>query len=243
MSVHDLLPLMPGIARTRQISQAIAMLDAVLCPDASSRCYSFDAEWAPDEALASMHNGSGEEYSIVFSPAGACARGFDHESLMSPYRVSPLELWPGLVETVPASLRSVVEEPAFSEDGGILLATVVLWREAHDPGWSCGDVQMPPDEPDQFGDGADDLFALLSDGRPEAYQEYAQEYFGQEVDLWAVRKCYDLRPLTRAVVTVLNPELDLADLEPDRRQIGYPAPDPEELPPTSRRSLWGWPLL
>jgi hypothetical protein len=40
----------------------------------------------PAEDLASMQNGSGDEYSIVFLDDGAAyARGFDHESPVSPW--------------------------------------------------------------------------------------------------------------------------------------------------------------
>jgi hypothetical protein len=241
VSVHDVVRRLPEIARVRQTSQAIAMLDAILSPDWSSRYFSFDADWAPGEALASMRNGSGEEYSIVFTPAGACARGFDHESPMSPYRRSPLGLWPGLVDSVPADFRSVVEEPAFTEGSGILLATVVFWRATADPAWSCGEVELPSGPVDP--DGADGLFELLTDGRVEAYQEYAEAYFDLDVDLRAVQHCYGLRPLTRSVVAALNPDLDLDDLEADRQQIGYPAPDESERPSRPRRSVWGWPLL
>ena len=69
MTVFDVVRRLPDVPRVREISQAIALLDAILSPDWSSRYFSFDAEWAPGEALASMRNGSGDEYSIVaYSP-------------------------------------------------------------------------------------------------------------------------------------------------------------------------------
>lgn len=241
VSVFEVVRRLPDLPRVRELSQAIAMLDAILSPEWSSRYFSFDAEWGPGEAMASMRNGSGEEYSIVFTGAGACARGFDHESPMSPYRASPLRSWPGLLDGVPEVFRPVVEEPSFCEDGGTLLATAVFWRGTADPAWSCGDLELPAAEGDP--DGADELFAFLTDGRPEVYQEFAQEYLEMDIDLRAVNHVYGLRPLTRTVVSALNPELDLGDLEPDRKQIGYPAPIEDELPDPPRRSLWGWPLL
>ena len=241
VSVFEVIRQLPDISRVREMSQAIAMLDAILSPDWSWRYFSFDAEWGPGEAMASMRNGSGEEYSIVFSKAGACARGFDHESSMSPYRGSPLTLWPGLLDGTPSAFRSVVEESSFSDVNGTLLATVVFWRQPADPAWSCGDVAFPSSESDP--DGADGLFEVLTAGRPEAYQEFAQEYYEVDVDLRAVQHVYDLRPLTRSVVSALNPEVNLDDLEPDRRQIGYPAPAADERTNQPRRSAWGWPLL
>lgn len=58
-----------------------------------------------------MRDGCGNDYSIVFSPAGAYARGFDHESPMSPYRVTPPVPWPGLFDGAPeAFLHHVAEQ-------------------------------------------------------------------------------------------------------------------------------------
>ncbi|WP_308282422.1 hypothetical protein [Streptomyces lichenis] len=64
-----------------------------------------------------MSNGSGDEYGIVFCPAGVWIRGFDHESLMSPYARDELEVWPGVLEEVPEVFREYVVEPAFSDEG------------------------------------------------------------------------------------------------------------------------------
>ncbi|QFZ72233.1 hypothetical protein GFH48_02255 [Streptomyces fagopyri] len=47
---------------------------------ALERRYSMNAGWAEGEEMASTRNGSGDEYSIVFSAAGVYVRGFDHES-------------------------------------------------------------------------------------------------------------------------------------------------------------------
>jgi hypothetical protein len=241
VSIVEVLRRLPDISRVRDTSQAIAMLDAILSPDWSSRCFSFAPEWAPGEALASMHDGSGDEYSILFSAAGACARGFSHRSPMSPLRSTPPAPWPGLLEGVPDAFRSLVEEPSDGVQSGPPPATVCFWRRSQDPAWSCGNIELPTGTPDP--DGADELFRVLSGGGPAGYQEFAQERYDRDVDLRAVQHAYDLRPLTRSVVAELNPDRELADLEPDRKQIGYPAPAEGELPDRPHRSFWGWPLL
>jgi hypothetical protein len=46
------------------------MLDAIMSPEWEWRYYSFDSRWGPGEEMASMRNGSGDAYSIVFSSAG-----------------------------------------------------------------------------------------------------------------------------------------------------------------------------
>ncbi|WP_436777173.1 hypothetical protein [Yinghuangia sp. YIM S09857] len=217
MSVFEVIRQLPAIAVVRDRSRALAMLDAIMSPDWESRYYSFDSRWAPGEELASMRNGSGDDYSIVFSAAGAFARGYDHESPMS--RTS--RPWRGLVDAVPEDLVTQVTEPAFCDADGTLRATVCFWRESPDSAWHCGDV-VPPAGAGPEADGAAWLFALLVDGRPEAYREFAEDYYETEIDLDAVRHVFALRPLTQDLVTRLNSEVSLEDLADDQAEIGYP---------------------
>ena len=53
------LPDVPNLVR---ITKAIAMLDAIICPERLDRYYSFNAKWSPGEQMASMRNGSGDGY-------------------------------------------------------------------------------------------------------------------------------------------------------------------------------------
>ncbi|VEH26122.1 Uncharacterised protein [Cellulomonas fimi] len=187
-----------------------------MSPEWDGRYFSFDSHWAPDEDMASMRNGSGDEWSIVFASAGVFVRGFDHESDMSPY-VNNGRLWPGLVESVPAVFADHVTEPAFS-DGATLLATVCLWRQTEDDGWHAGDIAFPSgDDPD----GANWLFAMLVDYSPEAYERFVEDYYESQVDSSAVRAVFALEPLTQELVQRLNPETDMAALADDLDQIGY----------------------
>jgi hypothetical protein len=168
--------------------------------------------------MASMRNGSGDEYSIVFSEAGVFIRGFAHESPMSPAG-NDGELWPGLVDAVPDVFTDCVNEPAFSYDD-MLEATVCLWRQTTDDRWHAGDIDFPDDaDPD----GADELFAVLVDGTPGAYQRFAEDYYEQPVDRAAVSRVYALLPLTEALVRRLNPDLSLEELADDLTEIGYPS--------------------
>ncbi|WP_433593885.1 hypothetical protein [Nocardia sp. CA-145437] len=66
------------------------------------------------------------------------------------------------------------------------------------------------------------MFELLIEGRPQAYQRWAEDYYGTTVSLSEVEHVYALRPLTPAVVARLNPEVEFADLDGDIGDIGYP---------------------
>ncbi|MFS8099856.1 hypothetical protein LFM09_22270 [Lentzea alba] len=217
MTAYDVARRLPAIPELRTLCRALAALDIVLNPDSNDRHHDYDTSWAPGEELASMWDGSGNEYSVVFTAAGAYVRGFDHESPMSPYATDDDQPWPGVLDTVPDVFRECVEEPAFSDDGTPSV-TVCLWREHNDTAWRHGDIAFP----DGDEDGADWLFALLTDPTPEAFQDWAEDYCEMPVDLDAVRHVYAGKPLTAAVVTALNPATTLAAVAARVAATGYP---------------------
>ncbi len=217
MTVDDVAPRLPSIAELRDHCRAMAVLEAVLSPEWESRHHSFDGRWSDGVELASMRNGSGDEYSLVLTAAGAYLRGFDHESPMSPY-AEDHEVWPGVLDDVPAALRVWVEEPAFHDGTGVSCVTACLWREADDDAWRHGAIEYPAGRSDP--DGADYLFGMLVDRSPERFQDWAKDYYGVPVDLEVVRHVFAGGALTEGVVASLNPAVTLADLADDLATIG-----------------------
>jgi hypothetical protein len=98
---------------------------------------------------------------------------------------------------------------------------VCFWRGQADTAWSAGAIEPLPEDVEDDG-SAEWLFGVLLDGRPEAYQRFAEEYYEVAVDIAAVRYVYALRPLTQAIVSLLNPEVDISGLTEDLAQVGYP---------------------
>ena len=213
MSVLELVRRLPEPDVVRRVSRALAVLDLVLNEDPSTRYYDFDARWSATEEAALMRDGSGDEYSIVFSPDGTFAYGFDHESPMSPY-VNGMKPWPGLLDGIPEVFHEQRDDKAFSDE--MPRATVCFWRTTDDDAWRCGPVENVE------ADGADWLFELIADGRPEAYLTFAEEYYEVALDLEPVRYVYALMPLTEYVVTSLNRDRRLTDLKESIAEIGYP---------------------
>lgn len=134
---------------------------------------------------------------------------------MSPYHENPRFPWPGILEAVPTEFEACLREPAFS--GGDV--TFCIWRRYCDHGWQRGPVNNPPGHSDP--DGSEHLLSPL-DGRPETYQAWAESYHEREVSLEMVQHIFGHRPLTAKVVNRLNPDVDLAGLESEIREIGYP---------------------
>ena len=143
MIAQDVARRLPDIPRVRDRSRSLAMLDAILSPEWEYRHYSFNASWGPAQKLASMRNGTGDDYAIVFSPAGAWIRVFDHESPMSPWTLEPPRSWPGVLYTVPTAFQACVQEPAFILDG-VAMVSACLWRQTSDDRWQTGVIDFQP---------------------------------------------------------------------------------------------------
>ncbi|WP_426595624.1 hypothetical protein ACPPVS_08500 [Cellulomonas sp. McL0617] len=218
MTSHEVAAALPEIHVLRDRCRALATLEAILSPDWEDRYYSFDSHWAPGEEMASMRNGSGDSWSIVFTPDGVFVRGFDHESPMSPAANGGV-LWPGLIEGIPDVFLPCINEPAFSSDG-VPDATACIWRRALDSEWHVG----VPDRPDgDDPDGADWLFAILLDGTATSYREFAEDYYEVDLDENPVDAVFALQPLTDELVQRLNPDMTLDELGDDLAEIGYPS--------------------
>jgi hypothetical protein len=219
-NVHTVAASLPDIGTLRRRCQAMAMLDAILCPDPVSRYHSYIAQDG-GLGLATMSNGSGDEYSIGFSPAGVFIYGFDHESPMSPVNNDD-ELWPGLLDGLYDAFDIGNTEPAFSYDGDFD-ATFCLWRLAADSQWQTGVIEFPETSQHRIDpDGSSMLAVLCDDG--QTYRAFAAGYYEKPVDAAAVTHVYALKPLTAEIVSSLNPALFPASLAADLQQTGYPKP-------------------
>ncbi|MEU1197274.1 hypothetical protein ABZ446_13725 [Streptomyces sp. NPDC005813] len=223
MTAHDVVRALPDIESLRNLCRSIAMAEAILNPD-GERDHIFAPAWSPTESLASMRNGSGDEYDIVFSPAGAYIRGFDHESPMSPYAHDDVPTpWPGVLDSVPGAFRRYVDEPAFTVEDGTPAVTVCVWRETGAPSWSTGRITYPESHPDP--DGSEWLFDLLIHPTPEAFKEYAEDYYEMPVDIEALRHLYALRPLEGAQITALNPAASVPEITATAMAMSFPIAD------------------
>ncbi|HEX5540690.1 MAG TPA: hypothetical protein VFX60_03885 [Micromonospora sp.] len=221
MNVYDVAAKLPSIEVLRERCKALAVLECIVA--GGEPYYAYTRAWGDDEA-ALMNNGGGDEWAVVFTADGAFIRVFDHESAMTPYRDPGHELWPGLIEGIPAVFRPQLEEPAFGDEEGRFVATAVVWRLAGDDRWRAGEGITFPTPRGPYDDAADgsDLLEILLDDIVNRYVKFAEDYYEIEADRTVVQYVVAHRPLTDVVVQALNPELTVAELHEDIVAIGYP---------------------
>jgi hypothetical protein len=220
VTVYEIAAELPTIDVLRDRCKGLAVLELIVGGD--EPYYAYTRAWGHDEA-ALMSNGSGDEWAVVFTDDGAFIRAFDHESAMTPYRGPDHELWPGLLDGIPAVFESQTEEPAFGDGEGRFLATAVLWRLSEDERWHAGeDIAFPPPRgPYDALDGSH-LLEILLDDIVERYVRFAEDCYEIEVDPTVVEHVIAHRPLTDLIVRALNPDVTVAGLHEDTAAIGYP---------------------
>jgi hypothetical protein len=200
---------LPDNAGLLRLTKSLAMLDAIVSPEWEFRYYSFNSRWAAGEQMASMRDGSGDQWYALFTARWVALHGLAHESPM--YRAD--DPWPGIWESLPPELAGFRDEPAFDTQN----STFCIWRLAGQP-WRRGDVSFPPgDDPD----GSAGLLALL-DGRPESYQRWAESHYERALPLGPIEAIYAHNRLDEALVHALNPDLALGELDEEVAEIGYP---------------------
>ncbi|MGX9883906.1 hypothetical protein [Streptomyces sp. NPDC002276] len=204
-TVHDTAALLPDPAELRVHLRALADLDSTIGDDEEFLQYTFHADWGPEAEAARMVTGSGDEFAVLFTPAGVLVFGFAHESEMSPYGTDDEEVWPGVIDDVPAALRPLLDDPAFhDESSGVHPITVCLWRETGDTAWRAGPaIEFPVGN--EHPDGSDSLFHLLTDRSPDTVRAHFEDYYERAVPLDAVRHVLAGHPVTPEITTALAP--------------------------------------
>jgi hypothetical protein len=205
---------LPGIDEVKRISQSIATLDAIMMDEWDYRYFSFDANWGEGEMLATMRDGTGDSYFILFNSFGATIKGYGHESEMAGYTVDSGKVWSGVIDELPPEFEAVLTDPALVAEE----TSFCIWRLYSDSRWQTGKIDFPEAEDP---DGSEDLLFML-DGNPDTYRRWASEYYEKDIPLDAVKAIYEHKPLTQQLVSRLNSERRIEDLESDLNEIRYP---------------------
>lgn len=205
----DDLERLPDIDGFIRLTQSLATLDAILSTDPLDRYYSFTRRWSEGEMMASMRNGSGDDWFAVIGPAGIALVGLAHEApTFQPGHPNP-RIFDGLPKEFH---RSPLREPAFDTAN----CTFCIWRLREDRRWQRGTV-----DPSDGDDGSSELLAILA-GDPADYVTFANEYYERTLDASAVVAVYRHEPLTESLIHGLNPDINLDSLRADLDEIGYP---------------------
>ncbi len=174
------LPL-PNRHIVKRVSRSLAILDSMIMPEWEYRYFSFDSKWSDVGAMASMRNGQGSWYYIVFGNKGAVIKGNNVDSALSRRCLADGACLNNLLtEVTDDFVREMLLEPAFDPGMGSLFA----WSMS-DGAWMCPRSQ-------QIGEtGAGYLLKWISNDF-HFYHKWAEEYYEREVPKDCVKLVFDL---------------------------------------------------
>lgn len=188
---------LPLIEDVRKNSQALAIIDAIIMPEWEFRYFSFNSNWnrSRDEMMASMRDGSGNEYFILFSKLGAVGKVFNGSILNNPSI---------LLADIPDHFSSFKNEVAFNLEN----ASFYFWRSNADDSWSVlpHDLKLLP------------LLGFLTGGA-EYYHAWAECYYNKKIDINSIKNIFMSLNKNTDAFSILNPELNRDILEEDILEI------------------------
>lgn len=177
--------------------KSIALLEAIVCPEWEYRYYSYNSRWGDGEEMASMRNGSGDEWFLWLKDGLAAIKVLCHE-------FGALKGIETIKNQFPSGYKEFISEPAFS-----INESSSLWYLSNDK-W----VKFDVDE-----EKANKLLSVFNWG-PSEYKEWAEDYYEEEFSLEAIENIMSGN-LTDSDIHSLNSELTLKDVEDEIAQIGY----------------------
>jgi hypothetical protein len=181
--------------------RACAAADAILSPAWEFRYFSYDCNWGPGEETASLRNGEGGAWFVLF-----------FGDRIGYKCISPGD---GLIDTlaeikaaIPKEFQSFLAEPAFYENEAsrIMLFDNGEWME-----YGLDKIKNMLD------------LETIGNWKAEDYRAWAREYYEREIELEPLQAVFDLR-ISDAVVKKLNPECSLKKLAKDLAGIGIDFP-------------------
>lgn len=189
---------LPSPQELERICKGLAALDAILSEEWDYRYYSFNHAWSTEskQRMASMRNGSGDEWFIVFEPGGVFFKAFWHEY--------PHEDATKIYKDLPKKLFAQLKEPAFSMEH----VTFGGWHDGTT--WTLRGNAEPVRR----------QLEILT-GDPEQYRAYASDYFEVDVPSDAIAHVFAGKRLDAKLVKRITSERTLAELKNDLAEIDY----------------------
>lgn len=170
-TVADKIDALPAPEELLRRAKNLAEADRIRIPSEASawqRLYRFEENWETSAHYASLNDGEGNLYGMVFNHDGVFVWGFDNESDYSTYGTE--EPQPAL-EGLPEVFEDYLTNPEFSDDVNDpqIFATVAFWWNKKTESWDYNS-DFVNDELDGFDDGGYSyLFDIFNNYDVELY--------------------------------------------------------------------------
>ena len=193
---------LPSIEKVIEISQSLAMLDAILMPDWEYRYFSFNKEWNINQYMASMRDGEGSHYYILFDLVNktSCCLGKIYDNELPNNKEIHSQ-----IKTL-KNFNKFLDEVAFEN----IDASFYFYYSYETNHWEV----VPSTDNIPF-------LGMMKD-KEKAYISWAEKYYEVKIDRDTVTKIFNFIPLDDNMIANLNPNITAHEILEDIKEIGYP---------------------
>lgn len=163
------------------ISQRLAFLDAIISPEWEYRYYSFNHSWDLNQQMASMRDGSGNEYFILFENNNCGIKVYNKQQNEECQKFITEQR-----ETDNHFIRNFLNEPAFS----IPYSTFLSFWESGQKRWKS------------YGNEKNMLLHIFSDPQKK-YFDFSKEYYEKEIPMKLINKIFSSESMKSDVILKL----------------------------------------
>jgi hypothetical protein len=178
--------------------KSLALADAILSPEWEYRYFSYNSQWAEQEEMASMRDGTGGHWFVLFQTEGRVGYKF----------ISPDD---GLIDNlseikdkIPLQYKAFIEEPAFYVD-----QATGIWLLKNNE-WIKYGLSRPK--------YLEDLATVIEWG-VEGYKKWAEDYYERDIDQEALSHIFK-HEVSQSLIKKLNSEITIEELDKDLKEIG-----------------------
>lgn len=208
---------LPYPKKLKEILLCQSSLDIIMNDkkDAWLRVTGFYKNYFDGADMIKIDNGAGDNMYILFSKNGVIIKGFDHESVLSPYNNEKEEIAKGIYDSVPAELMKLLHDESIEMDD----VTFCIWRGMNDSNWKRGNVVVP--ENYEKDDGGEEFLLGYIFHDADSWTDWAKDYYGKKIQLEYVKKIYEHKDITREIIEKINPERNSDEVIEELKNIGY----------------------
>lgn len=210
---------LPGEEELKNILISQAALDIIMIEEEDSwlRVTSFYKDYFDGVDMVKIDNGAGDHIYFLFSKYGSVIKGFDHESILSPYANDEEEIAKGIYDLLPQELMSLLDESTERDD-----VTFCIWRSINDSHWRKGDVVFPKgNTSDDDGEGF--LLGYIFTNA-DMWLDWAKSYYEKQVEniqVNIVERIYKHESITGSLIEKINPQRGVESVIKEAEKIGY----------------------
>lgn len=210
---------LPNEKTLKEVLLSQAALDIILVEEEDSwlRLTNFYRNHFTGVDMVKIDNGAGDHIYFLFSKDGTIIKGFDHESILSPYANDKEEIAKGIYDLVPRELVNLLDESTERDD-----VTFCVWKSLNDSLWRKGDVVVPEGYKND-DDGESFLLGYIFKNA-DIWLDWAKSYYEEKVEniqVDSVEKIYKHESITSCLIKKINSQRDVESVIKELKEIEY----------------------